>query len=93
MGVRDRVMRWLARGEVDVADPCAEVEVAEVMLHEGPMLVSALQRAGIPARGVEAWNLVTKSTNRMRILVRVVDEAQATDVIRQSNVRIQPKLY
>jgi len=79
MGIRQRLMRWLARGEVDLVDPRTEVEIAEVMLHEGPMLVSALERAGVPARGVEAWNLVAKTTNRMRILVRVVDEAKATE--------------
>lgn len=91
--MRERLMRWLARGEVDVIDPRTEVEVAEVMLHEGPMLVSALERAGIPARGVEAWNLAAKTTNRMRILVRVADEAKAMDVIRQSNVPLKRKLY
>ena len=93
MGARERVMRWLARGAVDIVDPHAEVEIAEVMLHEGPMLVNALERAGVPARGVEAWNLGAKSTNRMRILVRVADQAKATDVIRQSNVRLRRKLY
>lgn len=86
-------MRWLARGEVDAIDPRAEVEVAEVMLHEGPMLLSALERAGIHARGVEAWNLAAKTTNRMRILVRVADEAKAMDVIRESNVPLKRKLY
>jgi hypothetical protein len=86
-------MRWLARGELESIDPRDEVEIAEVMLHEGPMLVSALERAGIPARGVEAWNLGAKTTNRMRILVRVMDEAKAMDVIRESNVRLKRKLY
>jgi hypothetical protein len=88
MGLRERVMRWLARGEVGTVDPSAEVEVevAEVMLHEGPMLVSALQRAGVPARGVETWNLAAKTTNRMRILVSGSDEAKAMAVIRESNV-------
>ena len=93
MGVRERLMRWLARGEVDIVDPRTEVEVAEVMLHEGPMLVSALERAGVAARGVEAWNLPARTINRMRILVRVADEARAIDIIRQSNVRLRRKLY
>lgn len=93
MGARERLMRWLAQGEVDIVDPRAEVEIAEVMLHEGPMLLSALERAGISARGVEAWNLATKSTNRMQILVRVADEARASEVVTQSSVRLRRKLY
>ena len=74
---------------MDIVDRRAEVEIAEVMLHEGPMVVSALERAGVPARGIEAWNLAAKTTNRMRILVPVADEAKALDVIRQSNARLE----
>ena len=86
-------MRWLARGEVDVVDPRTEVEVAEVMLHEGPMLMSALERAGVHAGGVEVWNLAAKTMNRMRILVRAADEAKAAQVIRESNVPLKCRLY
>ena len=93
MGFRGRVMRWLARGEVDNVDPDAEVEVAEVMLHEGPLLVSALERAGIEARGVEAWNLAAKTSNRMRIMVRVADQPEAMNVIQRSQVPLKRKLY
>ena len=86
-------MRWLARGDVDTGEPRTEVEIAEVLLHEGPMLVSALEQAGAPARGVEAWNLAAETSNRMRILVPVADETKAMDVIRQANVRLRRKLY
>ena len=74
-------MGWLAFGEVDVPDPDAVVEVAEVKLHDGPMLVNALHQAGIDARGVEAWDFVSKSGTRMRILVRAEDAASAVEII------------
>ena len=82
-------MRWLARGEVDVVDPDAIVQIAEVMIHEGPMLVAALERAGMWARGIEAADFISKGTNRMRIIVRAADAARATAVIQASGVRLK----
>ena len=93
MGLRDRLMRWLARGSVEERDPDAIVEVGEFMLHEGPMLIAALERAGIQAHGVEAWDLVTKSTTRMRIFTRAADATRALDVIHASGARLARRLY
>ena len=87
MGVRERLWRWLARGDAGEVDPEVEVEIADVMLHEGPMLVAALERAGITARGVETWSLVSEVTDRMRILVRAADAARALDVVQRAGSR------
>ena len=89
------VMRWLARGDETerVVEPRSEVDVAEVALYDGPMLVTALERAGVSARGIETWNHATRSASRMRIVVQVADEAKAMDVITQSNVRLRWTRY
>ena len=86
-------MRWLARGSLDQPDPNAIIEVGEVMLAEGPMLLAALERAGIQAHGVEAWDIVTKSTTRMRIYARAADQARAIDVIQHSGGGFVPRFY
>lgn len=81
VGIRDRIMGWLDRGEPPELDPDAVVEVAHVMLHDGPMLVAALERAGIPARGIEAFDIASRSTTRMRILVHARHAARAAAVL------------
>jgi hypothetical protein len=88
MGLRERLLRWLSRGDVEPIDGDAMVELTEVMLHDGPMLVAALERAGIPARGVEAWDFVTKSGTRMRIWVRAADLGRASAVMHGTGIRL-----
>jgi hypothetical protein len=89
VGIRDRIMGWLDRGEPRVFDPEAVVEIAEVMLHDGPLLVAVLERGGIRAHGTEAFDFIAKGNTRMRILVQTKDAARATELIRDSGVRLQ----
>ena len=90
MGIRDRILGWLDRGDPPAAvDADAIVQVAEVMLHDGPMLVAALERAGIHAQGIDAADYATKSTTRMRILCRAGDAARAVEVLDGLDIRIR----
>jgi hypothetical protein len=82
-------MGWLDRGEPRVLDPESVVQVAEVMLYDGPLLVAALERDGIRAHGIEAADFVTKGMTRMRILVQAKDAQRATDVIEATAVKIK----
>lgn len=77
MGIRPRRWTLLASGSSPTPDRSTPVEIAEVPLADGPMLVSALQAAGFEAVGVESFDLVTKVRSRMRILVRRADAAAA----------------
>lgn len=83
MSLRSRFIAWLAKGDAPEIDPDSLVEVAYVYLHEGPMLVSLLESAGIDASGVEATNYATQatSTNRMRVFVRARDVEQAKPIV------------
>ena len=87
MGLRDRIMGWLDRGEPRVLDPEAVVQIAEVMVYDGPMLVAALERAGIRAQGIDAADFVTKSMTRMRIVVQAKDAVRATEVLEGLDIR------
>jgi hypothetical protein len=84
MAFRDRVMGWLDRGEVSEPHPDTPVEIDDVRIFEGPMLLAALEEAGIMAHGVDApnYNLPEDGTRlRMRILVRYADAARASEVL------------
>ena len=45
-------VRLLSAGEVGEPDPEAQVEVADVPIASGPMLIAALERSGIIADGI-----------------------------------------
>ena len=81
MGLRQRFWDLLARGTAAEPDPDAQVEAAEVPLFNGPMLVARLQSEGIVAEGLEAFDVVTRTTNRMRIMVRQGDLAEAREIL------------
>lgn len=70
MGLKQRLWDLLSSGVPPELDPSSPVEVADVPLVEGPRMVSALQAAGIDAKGIESFDLVTKTRARMRIMVR-----------------------
>ena len=78
-------MRVLTRGEADEPSPDAIVELDDVWLHEGPMLLQVLQDAGINARGVESTNVAVEATasNRMRIFVAQVDLPRARGLLEE----------
>jgi hypothetical protein len=83
MGVRRWFFDLLDRGEVPAADPEALVEVAVVQLHDGPRLVAELQRQGVEATGIEAFNIATDTRSLMRITVRQADLATARAIVDQ----------
>jgi hypothetical protein len=89
MGFRDRIMAWLDRGEPRVLDPESVVQVAEVMLHDGPLLLAALEREGIRAHGFQAYDYISEASNRMRIVVQAKDAQLATDLIESVDVQIK----
>ena len=80
-----RLGRWFVRllsaGEVGEPDPEAQVEVADVPIGSGPMLIAALERSGIIADGIESFDVVTETRSRMRIMVRRRDAEPASRVV------------
>jgi hypothetical protein len=71
----------LSGGAPPDLDPDAIVEVAEVRIFEGPMLIATLAEAGIEASGVESFDIATKARSRMRIFVRRADQEKARRVL------------
>jgi hypothetical protein len=62
-------LRRLLSGREPERDPDEFVELVVVPLSKGPLVVSALQAAGIAARGDEAFSVVTDVRSDFRILV------------------------
>jgi hypothetical protein len=81
VGLRTRFLDLLARGERAERDPEEVVEVADVPLHIGPILVASLKERGIEASGVESYDIRSSVTTRMRIMVRRKDLEPASAVI------------
>jgi hypothetical protein len=81
LGLRQWFWDLLARGTADEPDPDAQVEAAEVPLFNGPMLVERLRSEGIVADGFESFDVATRTTNRMRIMVRQGDLAEAREIL------------
>ena len=77
MGFRRWFVGLLDRGEAPATDPDAQVEVANVALHDGPRLIAELAMHGIRADGIEAFSIVTDTRSRMRIMVRHADLGHA----------------
>lgn len=82
-------MGWLDRGEAPEPDADAPVEVEDVWLNEGPMLLRVLEQAGIQPHGLESFNLPAEATNRMRILVRYADAPRAVEVLADHRRRMR----
>lgn len=81
MGVRRWFVRLLSVGDVREVDLEARVEVADVPIASGPMLIAALERSGIIADGIESFDVVTETRSRMRIMVRRRDAEAASRVV------------
>ncbi|MEY2454770.1 MAG: hypothetical protein QOD92_4344 [Acidimicrobiaceae bacterium] len=79
MGLRQVLFNLLNRGTPQDADPEATIEIADVPLSQGPLLVQALETNGIAASGVESYDLATGVRTRMRIMIRqgAAQEARA----------------
>ena len=81
MGVRSWLVDLLGRGEVEPRDPDELVEVVEVALANGPLLVSVLEDHGIDAKGVQSIDIRTDTRNRYRIMVRRADAERAAAIV------------
>ena len=86
MGLQDRLWRLLDRGEPPPIDADEPVELAVVPFHQGPMVVAALHDAGLDASASDAFNVLTKGTTHMRILVRQADLAAAHDCLQRRHL-------
>jgi hypothetical protein len=79
VGIRDRLKDWLDRPSTP--DPDGWVTVTVVPFHEGPMVTSALDNAGIPA-ALQDWSpLPGQIPTRARIVVRQQDVVAAAELI------------
>jgi hypothetical protein len=81
VGLRQWFIGLLAHGEAPPADPDELIEVAEVALANGPLIMAALHDEGIDATGVEAIDIRTDTRNRFRILARRSDAARVAAVV------------
>lgn len=79
MGVRQWFVDLLSRGQAPEPDPNAVVELETAPLSQAPILIDALQRKGIDASSVEAFDPVTAIT-RVRVMVRRSDVPAALEV-------------
>ena len=80
MGLRQRIVDLLSKGEAPETDPDELVDVGTVTLAEGPLTVEALREAGIDATVVEAFDAPTAIT-RARIMVRRRQADVASEVL------------
>jgi hypothetical protein len=71
----------LTRGEPAERDPDEIVEVADLPLHIGPIIVASLTESGVEASGVESYDIRSSVTTRMRIMVKRRDVESASALI------------
>src|SRR5919106_2831889 len=80
MGIRQWFVDLLSRGQAPEPDPNAVVELETAPLSEAPIIIEALQREGIDASSVDAFDPVTAIT-RARLMVRRSDVPAALEVV------------
>jgi hypothetical protein len=89
MGLRQRIVDLLSRGEVPEADPDEFVDVGTVTVAEGPLTIESLREAGIDATMVEAFDAPTAIT-RARIMVRRRQAVAASEVLAATHAPDEP---
>ena len=80
MGIRQWFVDLLSRGHVPEPDPDAVVELETAPLSLAPIFIEALQREGIGASSVEAFDPVTAVT-RARVMVKRADLPAAVEIL------------
>ena len=81
VGVRSWFYRLLERGEAPERDVKEIIEVADVPLPQGPLLLLAIKDAGIDCTGIESFDVVTDTRNRFRVMVRRADAVAAAEIV------------
>ena len=82
--MRKVIFNLLNRGAPPSTDAGAMIEIADVPLAQGPMLVHALETSGIVASGIESYDVATGVRSRMRIMVRQGDKEHAKAIVDQA---------
>ena len=80
MGLRQRIVDLLSKGEAPETDPDELVDVGTVPVAEGPLTIEALRDAGIDATMAEEFSAPTAIT-RTRIMVRRREAAAASEIL------------
>ena len=78
---RNAFVDLLSRGDAHDSDPAAFVELETAMLSDGPMIVTALRRAGVVATSREVFDPAT-GVSRAKIVVRRSDAPVALRVMK-----------
>ena len=81
VGVRSWFYRLLERGEAPERDVNEIIEVADVPLSQGPLLIRAMKDAGIDSTGIESFDVVTDTRTRFRVMVRRADAVAAAEIV------------
>lgn len=81
MGVRSWLYRLLERGEAPELDVNEVIEVANVPLSQGLLLLAAMEDAGIESTGIESFDVVTDARTRFRVMVRRADAVAAAEIV------------
>ncbi|MGE3622078.1 MAG: hypothetical protein AB7L84_16615 [Acidimicrobiia bacterium] len=71
----------MAGGASEDHDPDELVELVTTRLADGPMLLAALRRQGLPAQGIETFDPVGETLGLMRIMVRRADAPAAQQLL------------
>lgn len=80
MGIRQWFVDLLSRGQAPEPDPDEMVELETASLPESPVVVDALQREGVDASTIDAFDPVT-AVARARVMVRRADVPAALEVV------------
>lgn len=81
MTLRERFGQLLSRGPSEALDPDEFVEVQIVPLHQGPLVMTALQAEGIEARSIDHFNVALRTISQVQVLVRRRDASRANTLI------------
>ncbi len=81
MGLRAGLWKLLARGEEGDPDPDELVELITVPQFEAPLVEADLASQGIEATVEDAFDLVTRTLSKSRILVRRADLLAAQEAL------------
>jgi hypothetical protein len=80
MGLRQKLLEVLSRGDEPELDEDEFVDLEVVPLHLGPLTIEVLNEAGIEALSLEEYNAAT-AQSRTLIKVRRRQHADATAVL------------